>query len=247
MTTPNTPPEPPTAPVARRSRWRRPRGRGAVIGAALVALLVVAGVAAALLIPGHGPGRKDREDFGGPDIGLSGGFGELDGLGGPGPAGPDRGGPGRGGPRGGAPLDRGLGDDTLLAGTVVSTADGSIIITPDGGAQRTIRTDGDTRVRGNGNTGLGDLQAGERVVLRISGTGEAATAVTILAPQARVTGTVTALTGDTATVTAIDGLTVTADVTALSQKPAVGDLVVLTGVATNGTTLTADGIRILPR
>jgi hypothetical protein len=258
VTTPNNPPsnppDPPTtesaAPPPARSRWRRPRGRGALIGAAVLALLVVGVVVAALVIPGHGPGRGDRGGPG-PDIGLSGELGELgapDGLGGlagPGDArGPWRDGPGRGGA---GPLGRGLGSDTLLAGTVVSAGNGSIVVTPDGAAQRTIRTDDRTRVRGSGNAALGDLQAGERVVIRVSGTGDAATAVTILAPQARVTGTVTALAGNSATVTAVDGLTVTVDVTALTQKPAVGDLVVLSGVATNGTTITADGIRVLPK
>jgi hypothetical protein len=263
MTTP-IPPDPPTTPAAAaspapRRGWRRlrPRGRGGVIGAAVVALLVVGGVAAALLIP-DGDGRGHR---GGSGVGLAGESGELggpdglnglNGLGGLGGA-DDLGGPasgrGEGRDRGGRGGDgaRGLGADTLLAGTVVSTSAGSIVVTPDGGAQRTVRTDDNTRVRGNDNQALGDLQTGERVVIRVSGTGDAATVVTILAPQARVTGTVTALSGDTATITAVDGLGVTANVAALSQKPAVGDLVVLTGVAANGTTITADGIRVLPK
>lgn len=247
---PTTPPDPPTTVTdPPRSRWRqlRPRSRGTTAGAALLALLIVGAVAFALA---DGPDRGDR---GGPvrvldedSVGVTdlGGLAELDGPGGPADR---RDGPERiGGGRGGAP-DRGLGDDTLLAGTVVSTADGSIVLTPDGGAQRTIRTDDRTRVRGSGNAAPGDLQAGERVVVRVSGTGDSATAVSITAPQARVTGTVTALAGNTATVTAIDGLVVTVDVTALSQRPAVGDLVVLSGVAANGTTITADGVRILPK
>lgn len=226
MTMPSPPP-----PPSRRFRWRRPRGRGAVLGAALLALLVVGGVAAALLIPGRG-------DRGAPDdIGLAAETGEL--------AGAD--GPGRGEGRGrGGPWGRGLGDDTLLAGTVVSTADGSLVVTLDGGAQRTIRTDDDTRVRGNGNAALGDLAAGERVVVRVSGTGDAATAESILTPRARVTGTVTELSGDTATVTAIDGLTATVDVAGVNPKPVVGDLVVLSGVA-DGTTIAADQVRVLPK
>ncbi len=60
-------------------------------------------------------------------------------------------------------------------------------------------------------------------------------------------GTVTALTGDRATIASVDGLTVTADVAALSQKPVVGDVVVLTGTAADASTLRADGIRVLPR
>ncbi len=54
MTTP-LPPDEPSASAAPRPgrRWyrRRPRGRAAVLGAALLALLVVGGVAAVLLIP----------------------------------------------------------------------------------------------------------------------------------------------------------------------------------------------------
>jgi hypothetical protein len=36
-------------------------------------------------------------------------------------------------------------------------------------------------------------------------------------------------------------------VAALSQKPVVGDVVVLTGVAADPSTIRADGIRVLPR
>jgi hypothetical protein len=117
----------------------------------------------------------------------------------------------------------------------------------DGGAQRTLRTDADTRVRGAGNDSLGDLTAGERVVVRVDGVGDAATAVSILAPQGRVTGTVTALTGSSATVVAADGRTVTVDVAALGQQPVVGDVVVLSGTFVDGSTLVADGVRILLR
>ena len=219
-----------------------------MIGAAIVAVLVVGGVVAALLVPwGHrgGPG-----DFRGPAVGLSGEsseLGDIEGLddGGARSDGPGRDGPGRG--RGDRPVARGLGNDTLLAGTVVSTGNGSLVLTPDGGAQRTIRTDDRTRVRGSGNAALGDVAPGERVVVRVTGTGDAATAVAVVTPRARVTGTVTALTGDSATVTGVDGLTVTVDVAGLGQKPAVGDLVVLTGTAANGTTLKADQVRVLPK
>ncbi|MGI9003710.1 MAG: hypothetical protein ACR2GH_19015 [Pseudonocardia sp.] len=103
MTTPNTP-----TPPNPGSRWRRlrPSRRGATIGAVVVALLIVAGVAAALLTRGNGPGWDDHHGprGGGPGVGLADGFGELGGRGGP--------------------LGRDLGDDTLLVGTVVSTADG---------------------------------------------------------------------------------------------------------------------------
>ncbi|OLT11060.1 hypothetical protein BJF78_27755 [Pseudonocardia sp. CNS-139] len=141
----------------------------------------------------------------------------------------------------------GVGDGPVVAGTVVSAGNGTLVVAVDGGTQRSLRTDGDTRVLGDGNSALGDLQTGERVVVRIDGTGDAARAVLVWTPQAHVTGTVTALSGASATVVALDGLTVTADVSALSQRPTAGDVVVLTGVAADGTTLRADGIRILPR
>lgn len=231
MTTPVAPSSP--------SRWRRPRGRALVIGAVVLAALIVAAVVAALLIPGGGPGR-DGDRRGGAEIGLTGEYDEL----GVGP------GPGRGDGRGDrGPRGEGAGplDGPVVIGSVVSTAEGTLVVTPDGGAPRTLRTNDDTRVRGAGNAALGDLTAGERVVVRVDGTGDAATALSILTPQARVVGTVTALTGTSATLVAADGRTVTADVTALGRQPVVGDVVVLTGTITDGTTLTADGVRILTR
>lgn len=244
MATPQ--PDPPTTEARRGRRRFRPRGRGALIGASVLALLLVAGVVAALLPggPGHGGDR-----FGpGSEVGLLGDAGEFDELAVAG----HRGGPGRHGPGGfdrGRPggFDRGLGDDALLAGTVVSTADGSLVLTPDGAPQRSLRIDDDARVRGGDNRALGDLAPGERVVVRVEGTGDAATAVSVLAPRARVVGTVTALTDGRATVAGVNGLTSTVDVTGLGRQPAVGDLVVLTGVAADATTVRADGIRVLPK
>jgi hypothetical protein len=255
MSTPTEPPTeqsplPPPGPPPGRRPWRpRLRSRGVIIGAAVVALLVVGGVTAALLIP-------DRDRHFGPGFGRMGSIGELDDRSGPwgGPSGGPWGGP-EGGPwrgedgfgghdRGGV---RGVGDAAVLTGTVSAVSSGTLVVNVDGGAQRTLRTDGDTRVQGVANNGLGDLQAGERVVVQVQGTGDAATARTVWTPQARVTGTVTALAGDRATVTSIDGLTITVDVAALSQKPVLGDFVVLTGVAADGSTIRADGIRVLPR
>lgn len=254
--TPEPAPEPTPSPSG-----RRPRRRTVVIGASVLGVLVLAGVLVALLVPGHGPrgaygdhwGRGGR---GGPESSF-GGLGELgfDAAPGPGgPGGPDgRGGPGgpgdrwesRGGPGFGAP-HRPLGDDTLLVGTVVSAGDGSLVLTPDGAAQRMLLADDDTRVFGGDDRAVRDLTAGERVVLRVDGTGDSATVVAAAVPRARVAGTVTALTGDQATVVAVDGLTVTADVTGIGRKPAVGDLVVVTGGA-SGATLRADELRVLPK
>ncbi|HYH29499.1 MAG TPA: hypothetical protein VD903_03860 [Pseudonocardia sp.] len=243
---PTTQVPPPSGPDRPRRPWRsRLRSRGAVVTGVVAALVVIAGVAAALLLPDDdrdriGPGFDRAGWSGGPwagehrdDDGPDGRFGDRDREN---DGDDDR----RGGPFG-------VGDDPILTGTVASVADGSITLNVDGAGPRTLRTDGGTEVTGPGGSALGDLQTGERVVVEVEGTGDAATAESVWTPQASVTGTVTALTGDTATVTSLEGLTVTADVAALSRKPAVGDVVVLTGTAADGSTIRADGIRVLPR
>lgn len=253
---PTTQIPPPAEPKPPRRPWRsRLRSRGAVITAVVAALVIITGVTAALLLP-----DDDRGRFG-PGFDRSGWSGEMGERG-------WRGGPwgdgdrddGRGGDRfderfdargddGDGPGGRGfgMGDDPILTGTVASVADGSIVVNVDGSGPRTLRTDGDTEVTGASNSGLGDLQTGERVVVEVEGSGDAATAESVWTPQASVTGTVTALAGDRATVTSVEGLAVTVDVAALSQRPAVGDVVVLTGTATDTSTIRAEGIRVLPR
>ena len=235
--------EPPTTEVPpQRRSWRsRMRSRGFVITAVVAALVVIGGVTTALLLPHNdrdrfGPGF-DRAGWSGAPPWAEGRHGAM-GMGEHGPGDERFGGPG---PRG-----FGFDDEPVITGTVASVANGSIVVNVDGAGQRTIRTDGETRVRGSGNSGLGDLQVGERVVVAVEGTGDAATAEAIWAPQAGVTGTVTAVSGDTATVTSVEGLQVSVNTTALSQKPAVGDVVVLTGTADAGT-IRADGIRVLPK
>jgi hypothetical protein len=234
--------EPPTSKIEEpRRSWRsRLRSRGVVITAVVAALVVIGGVTAALLLPDHDRGRFgpgfDRAGWSGGAPWEEGRHGPM-GMGDHGPGGERFGGPGRG---------FGMGDEPVITGTVASVANGSIVVNVDGAGQRTLRTDDDTRVRGSSNSGLGDLQAGERVVVAVEGTGDAATAESIWVPQASVTGTVIAVSGDTATVTSVEGLSVTVNTTALTQKPAVGDVVVLTGTADAGT-IHADGIRVLPK
>ena len=238
---PTTQVPPPTGPKPpRRSRLR---SRGVVIAGVIAALVVIAGVTAALLLP-----DDDHRGRFGPGVDRAGWMGEMD------ERGPWRGGPwndeGRPGDRDDdGPRDRpfGMGDDPVVTGTVASVANGSLVVNVDGSGPRTLRTDDDTDVTGAANSGLGDLQVGERVVVEVEGTGDAATAESVWTPQASVTGTVTALTGDSATVMSVEGLAVTVDVAALSQKPAVGDIVVLTGTAADAGTIRADGIRMLPR
>jgi hypothetical protein len=238
---PTTEVPPPAEPKPPHRSWRsRLRSRGVVITAAIAALVVIGGVTAALLLPDRDHGRFgpgfDRAGWSGAPPWADERHGPM-GMG-------DDDGPGD--ERFGGPGPRGFGDEPVITGTVASVANGSIVVNVDSAGQRTIRTDGDTRVRGAGNSGLGDLQVGERVVVGVAGTGDAATAEAIWVPQARVTGTVTAVSGDTASVTSVDGLAVTVNTAALSQKPAVGDVVVLTGTADAGT-VRADGIRVLPK
>ncbi|MCU1627152.1 MAG: hypothetical protein JWP64_2101 [Pseudonocardia sp.] len=235
MSSENEPAEQVAAPAARR---RRPSKRWSIGGGAVLAVLILGGVVAALVIPGGGHGRGGPR---GGDVGLTAAEDDLGGsdLLGTGP-GEDR----RGG---GRDRDtRGTGDDTLLVGVVKSTASGSLVVTRDGGGDVTVRTDDRTRVRGTA-TALADLTAGERVVVRVTGTGDTATAVAVQAPKARLTGTVTALTGDRATVVEAGGLTGTVDVSGLTDKPAVGTLALFTGTPTeNGTVLKAETSRTLP-
>ncbi|MGQ0573554.1 MAG: hypothetical protein ACT4RN_05025, partial [Pseudonocardia sp.] len=273
-TDPPTAPQPPPRPGGWRRFV--PRRRGAIIGASVVALLVVGAVVAAALVPGGrgGPGfgPGDRHDRGpgalagfdsGFESGFDGGLGFDDvpgfdggpgfGPGGPGsPGGP--GGEGRDGRPGregrgspGGVLGARLGDDTLLAGTVVTAGGGTLALTPDGAPQRSLVADDATRVRGGGERRtVAELTAGERIVVRVDGTGDTATVVGAFTPRARVAGTVTALTGNNATVVSVDGLSVPVDVTGIGAKPAVGDLVVLTGGA-SGATLRADEMLVMPK
>jgi len=257
MTTPDPPPATPepTAPqpLPRRRFLRGPHRRAWMIGGIVLAVIVAAGTVAALLVPdrpgpGHGgPGwaglrADDRaggfgfgpgRDGGHPLPGYDGGhpFPGRDGRGwgGGDPVGPDR-----------------LGDDTLLSGTVVSAASGSLVLTPDGGAQRTLNTDARARVFGGTGRSVADLTAGQRVVLRVDGAGDAATVVAVWVPRAHVVGTVTALTGDQASVVAVDGRSVAVDLAGVGHRPAVGDLVAVVG-GPSGPTLRADELRVLPR
>ena len=228
---PEAPADPPTVAVPTRPRRRFGR-RHVLVGAALLVLLVVGSVTAVLLSSG-GSGVTDpvsRVATGGTGAAAT-------------PAPPVGDPQDAGGARGGT---KGLGGDTLLVGNLVSTADGTIVVAQDGGLERTIRTDGSTRVLGGGRKGLAGLQPGDRVVVRVAGSADAATAVTIQIPKPRVTGTVTALAGDTATVLRGDGLSVPVNIGAVNPKPAVGDLVVISGRA-EGPGLTADRLRVLPR
>ena len=233
------PAPPPAEPPPPRRRYR-PSRSGVLLALIGLALLVVGGVAGALLFSRPGHDGLDRPG--------------LTRLAEPGP------GPrafGRGGPDGGRGFDMGPGREGRLGpggrgagpvvlGTVVSTGNGTLVITPDGAAQRTLRTDDRTRVVGQGVQSLADLKPGQRVAVRVTGTGDAATAVAVRVPAARLVGTVTAVAGDTATVTSADGLVVTVNTAAANPKPAVGDVIAVTGTA-SGTTITATTVTVLPK
>jgi hypothetical protein len=219
-----------------------------------VGVLVVAGVVAAVLIPATGRATADpqRADDASLQLAVA-DAGGLDGLGvatdastGSTGATPSTA-PGakadRPGVRGLAA--RKLGSDTLLVGTVGAAGGGSLNVNQDGGGSVKVTTDDNTKVRGSDKHAVSDLAAGQRVVVRVD-TAKHAVGVLILRPH--VAGTVTALDGDRATVTRASGQTQIVDVSGLSAKPKVGDLIAVVGSLTdNGTTVKADMIRQLPK
>jgi len=117
-------------------------------------------------------------------------------------------------------------DEDVVVGTVAGSGADELTVAQDGGSQTAIPTDADTRVRGAGNNELGDLDPGERVVVRVGPDG---TAVAVGVVQAHVVGTVTALDGDRATVMRPDGLAVPVDLAGVQARPAVGTVVAVRG------------------
>lgn len=225
--------EPPTELIATPQPGQPHRSRAVGIGAALVGLLLVAGAAVALLLPGAAPAPAADPD-GVSDIGELTDGTTVDGAPPTSAAGQPAGDP-----------TVGLGDDTLLIGRLAANGNGALVVAQDGGPERTVRVDGRTAVRG-GNRAVADLRAGERVLVRVEGTGAAAVAVSVTVPRARATGTVTAVAGSTVTLMQPDGRTVPVDVTKVEPKPVVGAVVVLVGTGTDGAGFTADRIRVLP-
>jgi Domain of unknown function (DUF5666) len=233
---PNGPPpaeapsyEPPTTAIEHRRRPRFTRNR-AVIGAAVLAVLAVAGVTIALLVGGTAaspPPVSEAAAGAGPAGGAT-----------PPPAGKgDR--KATGGKHAGA--------TGLLVGNVVSNAGGTLVVAPDGGgANVSVRTDAATRMLGDRAGAPADLPPGARVVVRVAGSGDARTAVSVSSPGGRVSGTVTAVSGDVVTVLQANGLAVNVNAASANPKPAVGDLVAVTGVP-DGTTITATRVRVLPK
>lgn len=133
-------------------------------------------------------------------------------------------------------------NQSLLVGTVSSVQSGKLVVTRDSGGDATVSTDSNTKVRGSGVKSLSDLKPGQRVVVKV----QDGKALAVGVPAGHATGTVTALDGDKATLVEPDGLQVTVDVSGVSDKPKVGDLVAVKGTA-NGTTLKATALRELPK
>ena len=138
-------------------------------------------------------------------------------------------------------LDEG---EKVVAGTVVSVGTDNLVVRKDNGAEVTVPTDGDTKVRGNGIHQLSDLKAGERVLVKAGSDGKADG---VLAVRAHAVGTVTRLDGDRATVVTPGGLNKELDLSGVSERPAVGTMVVAVGTAADGgATLKVEQLRELP-
>jgi hypothetical protein len=132
----------------------------------------------------------------------------------------------------------------VVLGTVVSASGGTLVLTKDGGGQVSVPTNDKTLVRGDGVKALADLKAGRRVVVKAGADG---VALGVLIAQAHAAGTVTAVDGDHATLTRLGGLTVTLDLSGVTDKPAVGNVVIAVGTATdNGGTLKVTDLRVVP-
>jgi hypothetical protein len=221
----------PVAPSTRR-RWPWVVGGVAVV---LVALLVGAAVTLGALhhMRGHerfaagwpglaGPARWPGEGHGWQ-------FGGWDGA-------------PRGGRWGGA--QGGVAGSSMLLGSVASVNGANLVVTPDGGAQPvTVATTDLTRVGGAQVRALSDLKTGDRVAVRVA---PDHSAYGVLVVPAITWGTVTALTGTSATITEPDGLTQAVDTSALPTQPRVGDLVAVRGTVT-GSTIKAQDLRELPK
>lgn len=122
-------------------------------------------------------------------------------------------------------------DERVVVGMVAGSGANELTVAQDGGAQTAIPTDEDTRVRGADNHELSDLDAGERVMVRV---GSDDTAAVVSVVRAHVLGTVTALDGDRATVLRPDGLAVPVDLSGVQERPAVGTVVAVRGSAQDG-------------
>jgi hypothetical protein len=133
--------------------------------------------------------------------------------------------------------------EKVLTGAVGSVSDGRLVVRKDGGAEVTVPTDGDTKVRGNRNRSVADLSPGERVIVKAGADG---TADVVLAVRAHAGGTVTSLDGDRATVVRPGGQTVTLDLSGVPERPAVGTVILARGTTADDGTVKVEQLRELP-
>ena len=165
-----------------------------MLGAAVLVVLAVAGVTVALLLPGGARAARSRAR----------GRGAAAGSAPPAVAAPPGG--ARAGPRAAGPGEPAGSGPTPADRQRRVQADGTSSWPPTAAPQPPCTPTTNTRVHGAGQRAPADLPPGDRAVVRVSGTGDTATAVSGPSPQTRVTGTVTALTGDTSTVQQGNGL-----------------------------------------
>ncbi|KQS56818.1 hypothetical protein ASG36_17475 [Geodermatophilus sp. Leaf369] len=139
------------------------------------------------------------------------------------------GGPAAGGP--GAEGDR-------LVGTVTAVSDTALTLTDDTGETHELTLTDDTRIGGGpGEEGsVADLATGDRVEVRATD----GTASEVREALAHVDGVVVSVDGTDLTVVTTPGLHVDVDAAALSEVPAVGDDVHLSGTVTDDTVVATD-------
>lgn len=221
----------------------RPRRRSRVLVlSAVLGVLLVTGVLAAVIAAGNGTPAQAEENLDllfAPAVGGLPADAQLEPIEEPPPAHANR--PFRHGRHGPLRLDEG---EKVVAGTVVSVGTDNLVVRKDNGAEVTVPTDGDTRVRGKGKHELSDLQAGERVIAKAGADGKAEG---VLAVRAHAVGTITRLNGDRATVVSPGGLSKELDLSGVSQRPVVGTMVVAVGTAVDGgATLKVEQLKELP-
>lgn len=230
---------------------RRRRGPAWVLPAVAGAALLVGVLVAAVLITGPtGPAGAQRGPLEVADVASldvlfdpAAAVGPAAELGGAEPAPDARDRPLRPGPRG-KRLLRLRDGEKVVAGSVNSAGDGKVVLRKDGGGEITVPTNDETRVVGAQNHTLSDLQAGERVIIKVGADG---VADGILAVRAHAAGTVTSLDGDRATVLRPGGLSTVLDLSGVTERPAVGTAVIAVGTATDdGATLKVEQLRELP-
>ncbi|MGW0523699.1 hypothetical protein [Crossiella sp. NPDC003009] len=135
-------------------------------------------------------------------------------------------------------------DTTVLLGTVKSVETSKLTVTRDGGGEVTVEADARTRVHGNGVAELTGLKPGNRVAVRVTKDNKA---LRVTVPKAHLTGTVTKLDGDRATILARSGLAQAVDLSGIQDKPKVGDVVAVRGDAVeSGAVLKAERLRQVP-